>query len=732
VWKDGRAHWEGEPPIQLVANASDAFLPVYDQSRYPSSIISEYEHMDAKERPRIQVIIPNDQRHRPFPSMPYFAPTQNTIQSAEAELSSGREVSPPSGTGKTRIRTSLVSPLSAQAYTRPVQQFKQITQPLSTIEQVPQELENGNGNGNGNGNHKTKASLSNSSSSSDSSDGDDDGSVYSKRSSMTSYDGEQATCDPTELPISLHSRSGSVVFSIKSPVSVGVFDDAEPAGPNIFASVAREPSVRRRNTGSSSRQRASPQTTPQAAPPPLRTTSGSMTRRVTSGRQQLSHAASLRRQQSGGIRRQNSNNLRRSSSISQSLTLELVHKALQNTARPSSPTLSEAEHDLERHLSALTEDAPVKWDDVSYPQQPVPAVPAKSIERAGRTSVRIPVDSGLSPSPAPLSARAPSPGGRSIKAKMEGLKLTIPENKRPKPVESRPPTPPPKATPVEPTPEQQLAEERNISAQSAEILILHMMEPLYSLDDLFTTATLNKGFYNVFKRYELHLIRSVLKNMSAPAWEFRETCPPYPQDAEPDSAAPAPEYTPRTYYQYYKRDAAIIAAVKGLILEKCQSIIRPETNAALAEHNPNQPSRVDDALWRIWTFCKLFGSGKGREEDIVAQMDWLRGGVLCHQKTCRATIMSSDNFDMNSVLANAPECFGQSNLGGITAEELYDVTELWTCLDVLLQGIDGRTEQARQYGIYDCTDVLGGDIDGEERMAGKFSLNRIISVCPIH
>lgn len=67
---------------------------------------------------------------------------------------------------------------------------------------------------------------------------------------------------------------------------------------------------------------------------------------------------------------------------------------------------------------------------------------------------------------------------------------------------------------------------------------------------------------------------------------------------------------------------------------------------------------------------------------------------------------------------NAPEHFGQGNHGGLSAEELYDMTEMWNCLNHITQTIIGRTVEARQYGVYDCTEVRGGDIDGEETMLG--------------
>jgi hypothetical protein len=258
-----------------------------------------------------------------------------------------------------------------------------------------------------------------------------------------------------------------------------------------------------------------------------------------------------------------------------------------------------------------------------------------------------------------------------------------------------------------------------ITPAGAEQVILNIFRHLDHFNDLFAAAFINQGFYRVFKRHELDLIKSTLRKMSPPAWEFREIAFPghdvlHAEDLE--MTRPEEEYNPTSYLRLQKRDVQVIHTIKSKILEKCQSFIRPEISAALMSACPAESARIDDALWRIWTFCKIFGSGKGREEDIVAQMDWLKGGILVHQATCTFSIMSTDF--MSDTLVGAPECFGQGNEGGLAAEQLFDMMELWTCLSVLLQNFEGRTVQARQAGIYDNTEIRGGDIDGEEMMLG--------------
>ena len=65
--------------------------------------------------------------------------------------------------------------------------------------------------------------------------------------------------------------------------------------------------------------------------------------------------------------------------------------------------------------------------------------------------------------------------------------------------------------------------------------------------------------------------------------------------------------------------------------------------------------------------------------------------------------------------------FGKGNEGGLSAEDLFDIMELWNCLGMLLQPFQGRTVHAREFGVFDDTEVRGGDIDGEEMMLGKFA-----------
>ncbi len=410
-----------------------------------------------------------------------------------------------------------------------------------------------------------------------------------------------------------------------------------------------------------------------------------------------------------------------------------------------SPTLSEAENDLQEELnlrslntpggqseilSAQSEEYSFVWDNVmllrermeyeasaprsgipredsciiEFDSAPPPSVPRRSSKRASTATKNKFRLSQLPTEISPYATRSLS------QRRQKRLTIEIPDYAKPA-VASSP-------SPVTQT---SASYKGTITPGSAEAVILNLFRSLDHLDDLFALAVLNRGFYRVFKRYELDLIKSTLRKMSPAAWEFREVAFPghdmlIAEDLE--MTRPEEEYTPTAYLQLQKQDIQTIRAIKSQILVSCQSFVRPEISVALQSEIPSESARVDNALWRIWTFCKIFGSGKDREDDIVAQIDWLKGGPVAHQKVS-FSILSTDY--MNDTLVGASESFARGNEDGLSAEQLFDMMELWNCMSVLLQGFEGRTSQAREAGIFDNTDIRGGDIDGEELMLGMYS-----------
>ncbi|KAL8737588.1 MAG: hypothetical protein Q9181_001530 [Wetmoreana brouardii] len=254
--------------------------------------------------------------------------------------------------------------------------------------------------------------------------------------------------------------------------------------------------------------------------------------------------------------------------------------------------------------------------------------------------------------------------------------------------------------------------ERQISADAAELVLLRILENLDNLQDLFATATVSRGFYRTFKRHELPLMKNALYGMSPAAWELREMSPPYPGLEKTGASSPSPrlDYTPTLYLQHYMRDMYTMIALKSMILIHCESFLRADTITALAGGETERASQIDEAFWRVWTFCRVFGCGSGREDDITAQMDWLRGGV--EAKRHRQLLAAGTAIGVvEGLMANPPPSFGKGNGGGLTAEELYDMTEIWTCLGVLVRGFQGKRQEARDYGVFENVDITAGDDD---------------------
>jgi hypothetical protein len=373
----------------------------------------------------------------------------------------------------------------------------------------------------------------------------------------------------------------------------------------------------------------------------------------------------------------------------------------------SSPTLSEAERSLEAHLEGLTpvgEWASSPWEDVeeerplrrhSVPRKPLP--PPKS---ARRLSLRAVVEEEVETNTENIKVCEDQQNNTCALTRSSSIRSVLSLIAEEDGAATRQP---------------------QIACDDAEKVIYAILSRVADLRDLFSLATINRGFYRLFKSDELALTERAVRATSPAAWEFMRSCGDWARD-EPDSAAPPPEDSAQTYWARYARSAGVLAGVKALMAQRCRFVLRPETARGLAEHDPLRPSRVDDALWRIWTFGCVFGRGRGREEDAAAQADWLRGGREAHDAGARGTIASADSvFMQDGGMVVTSEHFGRGNgPAGLSAEELYDVTELWNCVRSVSQGVVGRTEQARAHGVFDDTDVRGGDIEGEEVMLGSF------------
>jgi hypothetical protein len=262
----------------------------------------------------------------------------------------------------------------------------------------------------------------------------------------------------------------------------------------------------------------------------------------------------------------------------------------------------------------------------------------------------------------------------------------------------------------------------HVDTLPAEQVLLRILGSLTSMRDLFSMAVINKGMYRVFRENELPLIELVARNESPAAWELREWRGSAQDDGSgDDSDSLQLRRSPMTYIRSKNRDEDTVTELKRLILDNCQSFMRRETALSFAHKHYPDAQRFTDAFWRVWTFCTIFGSSKGREEDITGQLDWLKGGTEANNQTFSATVNTNLDFDMGSVLLNAPDHFAEGNRGGLSAVQLYDMTELWNCLSALLVNYQGQIHLARHYGVFASCDVEEGDIEMEEHLLEEWT-----------
>lgn len=637
-------------------------------------------------KPTIHVVIPRGAQDHAQPTIPISGhPGIAQVRSASAEFEDAYDISPPTGTGKIMMRDSIVSPLN-HPHVLPLRKFHPSVSTTTTHVSHSK--------------HRKTASTSTTSSV---------GSQESDAFSLGSTHSSETSVEEDSLRTVPKTMDG---FPI---VGADCLSPPPAIPPRRYAPCSAKNSAVFR---------------PTCTIRPTRNATNGIVRRPTIHRK-TSSASSIRRGIDGNPS---------IGAMNQAISRSESHKSDSN-GKPS-PTLSEAEHELQRSLSTLSEDTflgrladcdkspltpqlgkernqhPWRKHMTRPSAEPAPLLPRKSSKRQSVINAelfrlsRVPND----------HIASQITRGRSLQREQRlSIQITPLDEKS---VEQFVLSPIKISARVEP---------RIISPTDAGNVLHNILQSVDHFDDLFALAAVSSGFYRIFKQHEIDLIKSVLWKTSPAAWEFREIAYPGHEllhDEDLEMTRPFEEYTPASYLHLQRQDTQVLKDIKLLIHEKCQSFVRAEISTALVDESSPNSTRVNDALWRIWTFCKIFGSGKGREDDIVAQQDWLRGGVQAHQPACTFSVMSTDF--MNDTLMCAPDCFAKGNEGGLSAEQLFDMMELWNCLGVLLQGFQTRTAEARKFGIYDDTDVRGGDIDGEELMLGKLHYNVIASYADIH
>ncbi|KAL4915006.1 hypothetical protein BDW62DRAFT_213060 [Aspergillus aurantiobrunneus] len=219
------------------------------------------------------------------------------------------------------------------------------------------------------------------------------------------------------------------------------------------------------------------------------------------------------------------------------------------------------------------------------------------------------------------------------------------------------------------------------------------------LQDLFSLALVNRTAYTTFKADELGLIKSTLRKTSPPAWELRQVSE---VDWDTEGLVGGQSLAASLYLRHYARDICSLAATKFLLLDHCEPLLSDDMVIGL--RNPYHPraGEIEAAIWRVWTFCCLFGSRKEREDDIAGQELWLRGeGTGDFSHVCQT---APDPADFNTVLFAPPDGFAQGNDGGLRKKQLLDMIEVWIALGSLLDFLRRETRRARRNGIFAAVD----------------------------
>jgi hypothetical protein len=204
--------------------------------------------------------------------------------------------------------------------------------------------------------------------------------------------------------------------------------------------------------------------------------------------------------------------------------------------------------------------------------------------------------------------------------------------------------------------------------QMHDAIILSILRQLDSLDDLFNTATINRTTYRVFKAYEISLIRACLWKMSPAAWEHCEvTNRTYVSLTQPGGQ----NLHVSLYLRHYRLNLYIFVQFKSLLLYYCQNILHEDSYNALLDLWLSRSKELDDAIWRVWTFCDLFAIWKERECDFPGQIAWLQGNTAP-----QSPLGSPNASDFASVLFDPPSGFAQGNCGGLALAQLRDIVEI--------------------------------------------------------
>jgi hypothetical protein len=208
----------------------------------------------------------------------------------------------------------------------------------------------------------------------------------------------------------------------------------------------------------------------------------------------------------------------------------------------------------------------------------------------------------------------------------------------------------------------------SISPDAAEKVVFEIMRRLDEPADLLASAAINRGFRGTFKRAEPRLVHDLLLRQCPAAWEFQKNSVHASGEA--------------LSLRAYTKDKAALTFIKSALLASCGSVLQLETVGGLDGTDLAHQSRIDAALWRIWTFCKGFGHRSLSEEDIPIQVDWLNGGRIARKRRVKTAV-------------------GRGNRKGVSVTDLEDLLQLWDLLGMMLSGGNNDLSGARAAGIFE-------------------------------
>ncbi|KAI9034901.1 uncharacterized protein KD926_005151 [Aspergillus affinis] len=268
------------------------------------------------------------------------------------------------------------------------------------------------------------------------------------------------------------------------------------------------------------------------------------------------------------------------------------------------------------------------------------------------------------------------------------------------------------------------------SSTSAHVSVMFcILQEVDNLVDLFSFALVNRAAYTALKSHELPLIKSTLWKMSPAAWELREMSE-IRWDKAPYTGGQSLAAT--LYIRHCTMDLINHAQIKFLLYDHAHLILREDTLAAMRDGCSTRAIEIDEAIWRVWTFCHLFGNHKNRENDIMGQVRWLRGDCFVEgdeHDLPAVCATSPDPKDFNTVFFSPPRGFAAGNRGLLSETQLRDMIEIWTAMASLLDFLRDETVLARRFGVFDGLDVPVGD-RRLEKQALRAWLNYILTLGP--